>query len=141
MKEICDEKISKPVRTALSGLGILLVAALGYSTYNNYSVTPDKSLRQGSELKQTKSYSAFSYLEQISEGGNIKEISQKNSLTDSTIIRFKLNPQGKVEEIVQNSSLCGKPNLKSAYPGDGKNIDWPAVNQTAQNYLAYFERN
>ena len=139
MKELCDEKVGGPVRTAFAGLGILLIASLGQSTYNTYSVIPEK-IRQGKEIKMTKIYSPLSYLEQISEGGSIKEISQKRLLTNSTIIRFKLNSDGKVEEIVQDSSLWGKPNLIYSSPEKNKTVDWSAVNKTAQNYIAYFEK-
>jgi len=140
MKELCDEQTGRPLRTALYGLGILSVAALGQSTCSNYLATPEKIIKQGNEIKITRMYSPLSYLEQTSEGGKVKEISQKSLLTNSLIIRFKLTPQGKVEEMVQDSAFYGKPNLKSAYPGDGRNIDWDGVNQTAQNYIAYFKK-
>ena len=130
----------KAVGISLSTLALGTMIALGMEWYSNYNEYHNKTTKQGNEIKKTKTYSPFSYLELVYENGAIKEVSQKNSLTDREILRFKLNSLGNVEKMVEDSNLWGKANMRTSSPEENKTVNWFAANQTAQEYIAYFQK-
>ena len=129
----------KAVGMSLASLAIGTIVALGLEFNSNYRENNNKIVRQGKEIRKTKVYSPLSYLELISENGIIKKVLQRSSLTDSETLRFKLNPQGKVEKMVEDSNLWGKANMRTSSPEENKTVDWFAVNQTVQTYINHFQ--
>lgn len=100
---------------------------------------PSHSINE--EAHDTRWSSPLSYVELVTSQGVIKEVSQRNRLTNKVILGFELTPEGLVKKTTQNNDFLitnEKPLISS--PGDGSNINWNAVNQTAQRYIAYFER-
>ena len=85
-----------------------------------------------------KMYSPLSYLELTTEKDKPKKISQKSLLTDKIILEFDLNFQGKVEKMVEDSNLWGQAKMRTSSPEENKTLNWYAVNQNAQRYIAHF---
>ncbi len=123
----------------LIAAGVLFTTVWG--AINNYLLNGDGFIRiSKGEVEMTRLYSPLSYLNLELKDGIPTAISQKSSLTDSTILRFELNSQGKVERMIDDSALYGFQKLRSSYPKENPEINWDRVNQTAQGYIAYFGR-
>lgn len=134
------QEVIKALGISVGGFAIGAAIAIGLEWGFNYKEYNNKTIMIGEEIIKTKTYSPLSYLELIYEGGRIKEVSQRSSLTENEILRFKLNFNGNVEEMIEDSCLFGKQKLRTSSPDQNKTINWPAVNQTAQRYIAYFQR-
>jgi hypothetical protein len=139
MKKHDTQKIKEALKYAFGGFIAGTVLATGIFLEGNYS----KNKRNFEEINETKTmkiYSPLSYIELIKEGNKIRSISQKSLFNDSTILKFDLNHLGRVEKMVENSSLWGNPKLRISYPEKDKTIDWKAVNKTAERYATYLKK-
>ena len=120
----------------------LSIAGLAFGAFVSFGILPSTYERQVPERKQIeakKLYSPLSYLELTTENGRPKRIFQKSLLTDSIILGFDLNSLGKVERMIEDSSLWGKPKMRISSPEKNPGVNWRGVNQTAQSYIAYLE--
>ncbi|MFH1365559.1 MAG: hypothetical protein ABIH28_03175 [archaeon] len=133
-------------KEAIKAIGIFLgtlagtMAVIGFLWNSNYEEYNNRIIKQGNEIRMAKTCGPFSYLEFIIEKGEPKSISRRSSLTDNIILGFNLNSEGKVEEMVEDFSLYWKPKLRTSSPEKNKTVNWPAINQTAQGYIAYFQK-
>jgi len=122
----------------------LTIAGLATGTFLVFGLPSSSYIpritEQGKQVKIAKTYSPLSYLELTIEKEKPTRIAQKSLLTDNLLLEFDLTPQGKVERMTEDSSLWGKPNMRTSSPKMNPRVNWAGVNHTAQRYLAHFEK-
>lgn len=136
MEKFDTSKIKEAIKYALGGLAIGTIIATGMSWTGKFQ---EKS-KEKKETIISRIYSPLSYLELIEEENRVKSISQKNLFNHSTILKFNLDSNGRIERIVEDSSLWGKPNYRTSSPKENETMNWKAINKTAERYISYFEK-